>query len=292
MDTPANGQGKAPDPAASQVDKPQARPDKLRELSKLLEQPGNPQEGAPDDSQANDSPEPGQDGQPGKAKPAKPLKTLEDAAERLGLEVAELYKLAIPTGLKEGESLSIAELKDANKARGDFAVKELQFEEKRLEREQELMRAEGELQELLQHLPKEVLKPENLKAARARLEARAAKQRELTLKAIPDWQNGDTRKAELGEMVEHLKSYGFPPSYLQTVTDHRTLLYIRENWKREKRLRSALALIEEKGGKPHGTGKGNGSPPNRPAGKPPSSRDTRGTRRDTLINLMKGTKSP
>lgn len=292
MDTQQVGSDQASDSqAAAQAAKPQSRPDKLRELSQLLEtnpqKPAQGNESAPEDTSA----QPGQDGQPGKAKPAKPPKSLEEVAEKLGLEVSELYKLAIPTGMKEGESLSIAELKDANKARSEFAVKELQFEETRLAREQELMRAEGELQELLMHLPKEVLKPENLKAAQARLETRAAKQRELTLKAIPDWQNSDTRKAELGEMVEHMKQYGFPPSYLSSISDHRTMVYIRENWKREKRIREALKLVEEKGGKPHGTGKGNaGQQPTKPGAKPPSSRDTRGTRRDTLINLMKGQK--
>jgi|AP12_2_1047962.scaffolds.fasta_scaffold04375_3 hypothetical protein len=275
---------------AAESAKPQARPDTLRDLARALA--GTPEESEEADSQEGSSESDDDlgddgDGNEGESqqqrKPLPMPKDLNALAERLGVEVAELYKLTVP-GSQEGESFTLGQLKDEQQKRSEFTVRELAFEEQRSKREAELMRAQAELEEIMAHLPKEALKSDNLRAAATRLEARASKERARTLDVIPEWRDESRRTSDLAAMVEHLKGYGFPTTFLTTINDHRTVRYIRENWLRQQRIENALAMVEQQHGKHRQQSKPNGSSPQRQSNAPRPK--TPNDKRSKLVNLL------
>jgi hypothetical protein len=255
-----------PDAVKSSVETPQANEtttpetateeaSSLRELAKLftLDDQADPAE-----TPAGDDKKPAE-----KVKP----KTLAQAAERLGVEVKDLYDLEIPSDQLKG--LTLGKLKDHMVERENFTTRSLKLEEDAAQKEAEFERANLELQTLLGALPKDAIKPEIREAVRQKHEATLKIERERTLQTIPEWKDEKVRTEELAGMVEHLTGFGFPASYLKSVTDHRALKFIRASWQRETRLRKALELVTEK--KPANLGKGKpGAPQTRTGSKPMS----------------------
>lgn len=280
------GSGESQDQAGRESEANRARPDALRDLARALSgqaEPNDEQTETDDSGESQDADE-GQ-GDQGES-PQEPPKTLAEAAERLGLDVAKLYELTIPDPHREGESFTLGELKDGHEQRGEFTVKELRWEEDRAKQQAEIYAAQQELEEIVRHLPKKVLESDALKAARTRLDARASRERAKTLEVIGDWRNEDTRRADISAMVDHLKTYGFPPEWLQGVSDHRMFRYIRENWQREQRIARALEQVERQTkGRQHKPGKPQGNSPRKP-GTERKPGNTPAAKRSELIGLM------
>ena len=113
------------------------------------------------------------------------------------------------------------------------------------------MQAQEELRELMAALPEKAIKPEVLQKVRDKHEAQMQLERGRTLEVIPEWQDQETRTADMEGMADHLKQYGYPVNHLERVADHRQIKYIRDNWHREQRIRKALAAV--KAGKPNPT---------------------------------------
>lgn len=235
-------------------------------------------EGEP--SQDGKAPESGADGKPVERQPKGKPKGLKDLAERLELKPEDLYALEIPTA--DGKTKTLGQLKDAAAKEGDLSVRELAFEESRSRQEGELLRAQSELRELVAALPKTAVKPEVLETIRQKHEAVLKRERARTLEVIPEWQDEAKRTEEIAGIVEHLKGYGFPANYLQSVFDHRTLKYIRENWQREQRIRKALEQVEAMKPKTPAKSKPHGAAPKPADRRVPQSSD----RRSQLLNLL------
>lgn len=256
--------------------KPAEKPEKsqietLADLFREEEQP-SPEGGAAETAA---------DGKPAERQEKGKPKGLKDLAERLELKPEDLYALEIP--MADGKTKTLGQLKDAAAKEGDLSVRELAFEEDRSRQEGELLRAQSELRELVAALPKSAVKPEVLDTIRQKHELVLKRERAKTLEVIPEWQDETKRTEEIAGIVEHLKGYGFPANYLQSVFDHRTLKYIRDNWQREQRIRKALEQVEAM--KPRTPAK---SKPNGAAPKPAESRAPRQTQdnRSRLLNLL------
>jgi hypothetical protein len=220
---------------------------------------------AADADQDNDEDSPGGDeGKPsGSEKKAEPVKRFNDLAGATGLDLDALYKLEVSLS-EGGDPVTIEQLKDTYAQREDLSLRELEFEERKTQQESELLRASAELQEILQALPANAVKKEVLDKIRAKSEQTAARERQRTLDAIPEWKDETKRADELTAMTEHLGQYGIPPNYLQQVMDHRHFKYIRDNMLRERRVREAIAKVR--------SGKPEGGKPSKPQGKAPSKR--------------------
>jgi hypothetical protein len=250
-------EAKTPEPKAEQPSKL----DSLRDL--LKEQP----EKAPQAESAE------------RQKETKP-RALKDLAERLSMKDADLYSIEVP--MSNGKSMTLGQLKDAAAKQDDVTLRELSFEEDRSRKEGELLRAQNELRELMATLPKTAIKPEVLEAIRQKHEGTMKRERERTLEVIPEWRNEAKRTEEIEGIVEHLKEYGFPANYLQTVVDHRTLRYIRESYMREQRLRRALDMVKQAPSAPATKSK-----PGAPRKPSTALRSTNGERpRDALARLF------
>lgn len=177
-----------------------------------------------------------------KGKATKP-KVLKELAERLELEDKDLYAIEVP--MSDGKSMSIGQLKDAAAKQDEFTIRELQWEEERINKEAEFRQAQDQLRVLLNALPKSALSPAILEKARQQHETMVKTERAKTLDAIPEWKNVEVAQRDLEGMVEHLSSYGYPKEYLAQIHDHRTLKYIRDNYLREQRVRRALEKVQK-----------------------------------------------
>ena len=175
---------------------------------------------------------------------AKP-RSLADLAERLQVEVSELYDIEIPSAQDGGESQTLGALKDLKNDYDSFEVNKLAFEEDRVQREKEYTQKMGELQEILKAVPKQYLSENVVKAAQQQYEQRLAEQRELVPKLIPEWKDESVAKQDLGGIAEHLEAY-FGKGALDLVNDARMLKYMRDNWQREVRINKALESVRKK----------------------------------------------
>lgn len=213
---------------------------------------------------------------PGEKPKPKP-KSLEAVAEALGLEVADLYEVAIPAKAKGAEALSLGKLKDLAAEHGEFTVKSLRLDEDRRTFENAKVTHEQELRALLEALPAEAIKPEKLAKLREALGKKQAAQRERVLELLPEWQDEKVRGAELKGMTEFLKTYDLPESYLLVNLDARVVRLVRDAYQRTETIRKALEKITEKKPAAHGKA-GTTEPPKRGRTAP-----TPLTRRDSQV---------
>lgn len=225
------------------------------------------------DEQSDDAGASGEDSGSDKPKPTK----FNDLAGTLGIELDELYRLEISQS-DDGTPVTVENLKDFYANQGDVELRETEFEERRIQQEADLMKAQDELREIMAALPERAIKPEVLQKVRAKHEAQMTRERQKTLDVIPEWRDETKRTADIEKMSEHLQQYGYPVNYLERVADHRMMKYIRDNYQREQRIRQALAKV--KAGKPNPT------KPSRKTGKAPSKQPLAGVKRGNTRNKL------
>lgn len=217
-----------------------------------------------------------------------PIESIDGVAKRLKLTPEQVYALKVP--MKDhGEPLTIGTLKDRVGELVDLETREMQFDQRRVKQEGELLRSQTEMREILSMLPKDAIKPELLRRLREQNAAKMEHEHTATLALIPEWESEQKRTVEFKGMADHLSEYGFPESFLSTVADHRALKYIRDNYLRDKRIKDALARVTNatKPGNKRPSAK-MGKAPVRPNSQSTSTRQ-RGTpdMRANLMNLFK-----
>jgi hypothetical protein len=189
---------------------------------------------------------------------AKP-KALKELAERLKLQEADVYDVEVP--MPNGKAVKLGALKDAHAKHDDVVVRELAFEERVAKQEAEWTRQQTEHAELMAQIDQKAITPQLKDAVRQKVEANIKRERELTLKAIPEWQNATVRESELQAMVEYLKDFGIPESFMTGTMNHKLFRMVRDATLRKQRHERALAAVEQVR-KPSTTGKsgaGNGA---------------------------------
>jgi hypothetical protein len=191
--------------------------------------------------------------------PNAPIDSLDRVIKKLGITPEQAYKIKIP--MRDGqEPVALGELKDRIGEVVDLETRELQFDQNRREREGELLRAQSEIRELMQLIPRDQLKPELIEKVRNQHESTMRRERQLTVEHIPEWRNEAARTADLEGMAELVQEYGFPEAFITTVVDHRALKMLRDFYRMNKRIKEALAKVKtptSKGQRPSGkNGKG------------------------------------
>jgi hypothetical protein len=172
-----------------------------------------------------------------------PLESLDALAQTLGVEAANLYQVKVPT--RDGETITLGELKDYHAQRGEHEVERLAWEEQRVTEQADLARSRQELAELLSAVPRDKLRPEIIERVRQVHETRMAVERSKLLDRVPEWKDDAKRSEEMDKIAGHLADYGIPKSALAEITDHRLLVYMRDNMARKARLDAALAQVRE-----------------------------------------------
>lgn len=247
--------------------------EKLRAL--MASESETTEEGEAGESQENAQPEAG--------KPKGKPKALKDLAERLELAPEDLYGVELTTGT--GKKVTLGSLKDLADKSDDLQVRELELEERRSKQEAEWTRAQQEQTALLAMIDQKAITPELRDAVKKRVDADLKRERELTLKAIPEWANDTVRDTELAGMTELLKDYGISEHLLTATMSHKMFRFVRDAYLRKARIEKALAKVVEVK-KPSATGKsggGRGAPP-KPDASAPSTRQSPRERLRALMN--------
>lgn len=272
QNTPTSEDSPVP-PAGSEDSRPKSRDEQLEEISALLRGDDQDDQGEPKGDDQDGQPPKGEDPQ----KDGK-LDTLEAIAKKLGLDVSALYDVAIPQPGSGEDRVTIGQLADLAKDKGRLELDRLEFDEARAKSEADLLRARQELNALVAMLPKRALSDELLGKVAEKMREAKQQARTATLEVISEWQDEATETADREEMTKHLAPYGFGDKYLDTITDARTIKYIRDNWQRQRNMERALAAMKQKRaegsgrrGTPAKPGKGPGAekpkPPAGPAGR-------------------------
>lgn len=215
-------------PSAPTADSGEEQPKKKLSLAELF---------AEDDASDSENPEDNSEDL------SKPVDSIDGLMKRSKLTAEQVYALKVPMP-NGAEPMTIGQLKDLATADNDATTRELQFEQRRVKQEGELLRAQNELMDVLQALPKEHLTPAIIKKVRAQHEARITREHQLTLEHIPEWQDDDARLEDIKGINAFLSDYGFSEAYLPTIADHRLLKLLRDTYLRDKRIKKALAEVQ------------------------------------------------
>lgn len=171
-------------------------------------------------------------------------KNLAELAERLGLEVEDIYALEVPFG-DNAEPKTLGELKDNYASSQSLSADRLEWEETKATQEREIRKHQQDIADIVAALPKAALTPEVLgKITRHRDEVAAREQR-LTAALIPSWKNAETEKADRALMTGYLSEFGFPGNYLDALIDSKTLVMLRDAALRKKRVDDALKQVRQ-----------------------------------------------
>lgn len=177
-------------------------------------------------------------------------KSLSEAAEALGLEVAELYALDVPVG-DNGEVLSLGELKDAWKAGKDLKAERLAFTRDSEKGRDELAKARAEISRLAGMLPAAAFAPDNVSRMRVEAEAEMAREWSSMIAAEPSWKDAKAYQSDFAEMVKVGEAAGYTKRELELVTDHRAYRLLLKLTRLTKAVEGALEGMkprEKRGG--------------------------------------------
>lgn len=165
---------------------------------------------------------------------------LKTVAEKLSVDPAKFYELKVKAG--DGHELSIGELKDAWKSKADLDGFKAEVDKQKAEWMADQIRTQRELQEVLSAIDPQSVKPELIQAWQRQQAEAASREREMTLRRIPEWSDARVEAKDKAAMVEAFKAFGYSPAELADLRDHRAFLMGREL----VRLQAEVAALKTK----------------------------------------------
>ena len=196
-------------------------------------------------------------------------KSLDELAEGLGVDVADLYKLEVPLG-GDREPITLGQLKDIGKAGSQIDLDRIEFDEKVTEFEAQQRKAAQDMADLIASLPRNAITDELVGKIQQQRAAVQDREEKLLQAAIPGWSDPVVKERERTVMGDYLNEFGFPKGFLDTVVDHKTQALIRDAAMRKQRLATALDQVRQVKNTGHGvttkaskpkSGAGKKSPP-------------------------------
>jgi hypothetical protein len=164
--------------------------------------------------------------------------TVQEAAERLGIDAADLYKLTITTG--DGETVTLGDLKDAHQSR-QAAERETAQRAAALDERETAIIAEQRLWAEMGDTLAQAITPEQRTALKERLDQRDAQERRLMVQAMPEMADPNTFAQFRDDAMQLLTDYGYKPHEV-VVGDHRQLLILRDLMRAKKRLKDLASF--------------------------------------------------
>lgn len=172
-----------------------------------------------------------------------PVDSIDRVSKKLGLKPEQVYAIKVPMP-NGAEPLTIGHLKDRVGELVDLETREVQFDQRRIKQEGQLLKAQAEMRELLGLLPREHISPEIVNKIRKKQEITMNRERAATLEHIPEWNEESVMSADKAGMAEMLEEWGFDgAAFLESVVDHRAVKFIRDMWIRDKKIKTALAKV-------------------------------------------------
>lgn len=214
---------------------------KLQQVANLLkgtpldDEPRERKEPAPDEG-AQNTPAPGSTDEPGpgegdpeageEGSPDEPAQlTIDLVAEKLGLSKDELNKVEVRVG---PDTLTLGELKAKLPELAKLETKRVEFDSRVGEWELSKIDTERQILAVVDSFPPGSVPPQVLAAIEQRANRERHKQAGLLNSARPQW--GDPKYAEAQRVAINsaMAKYGFSPSELSTVVDHRYVLAMQD----------------------------------------------------------------
>ena len=155
---------------------------------------------------------------PAPLKPGTKPKTLAEAAQLLGCEIGDLYKLQVP--MSDGDdAMTLGKMKDH--ASNAVAVEGMtvELDDRRASFENEMIRARQELNEVIGLLP--AVPPALIERAQQAHIEHLDRERAALLAIKPEWRDDSVFQAAQGDILEAVADYGFSRADLDLVVDHR-----------------------------------------------------------------------
>jgi hypothetical protein len=177
--------------------------------------------------------------------PSAPPQTIEAAAKRLGLKPEQVYAIKVPMP-NGAEAVSVGDLKDRIGELVELDTREMQFDQRRIKAEGDLLRAQTEMRGVLSLLPPEVVQklPALTEKVRKQHVETQRRERQLTLEHIPEWQDEQRCTQDMDGMIGFLSEWGFDESFLGTVVDHRAMKFIRDMYLRDAKIKRAMKDVK------------------------------------------------
>lgn len=218
------------------------------------------------------------------------LKSLDQLAKVLKVDAADLYDIEVPLRAgSEKKAMKLGELKDYFDSQDDHRLERLAWDEERGRQEAAMARDRAELSDILKLVPPDKLDSKILEGIRRRQDNLVATERRRTMERIPSWRDEESRTRDLEAIAEHLRDYGFPPSVLTTITDHRMLAYMRDNVLRMRRINEALERVKPHRGATIPRSRSSASAPAQQPVRPSAgARTTLDQRVDAVSKLIRG----
>lgn len=182
---------------------------------------------------------------------SKPPRDITGAIKRLGVKPEEFDEVLIPF-----EGSEPIKFKDLRARVGDLVnleTEQTRFETRRIQEEGRLLRQQSEMREILAMIPPANLSPQLVDKVRKRHNAMLEYERGMTMEHIPAWQSEARMAEDRTGINKMLTEYGFDSTFLESVTDHRALKFLRDMYLRDKRIKEALSKVtvsDEKGQRP------------------------------------------
>jgi hypothetical protein len=175
--------------------------------------------------------------------PSKPVDSIDGLAKRLKMKPEDIYAIKVPLG-NGAEPMTLGELKDSVGELANLDARALEFDQRRVASEGEILRAQQELRGLMALIPKQHLSPELVDKVRKNHVATQARERQLTLEHIPAWENEEVRTKEIEDITKMFSDYGFDDGFVTTIVDHRAMKFARDTMLMRKRIAKALAEVK------------------------------------------------
>ncbi len=165
-----------------------------------------------------------------------------ELAQSAGVSISELYEVPIPLGDERG-STTLGELKDRFRDLQRVDQVRDQMEGQRVEFENSMIRARGELNEIVGLLPN--VPAELLERARSQHRLTRDTERESLISVKPEWADEKKFEAAQTEIVDAIADYGFKRGDFDLILDHRLVKLLHDFSGMKRRLASADSLGKE-----------------------------------------------
>lgn len=179
--------------------------------------------------------------------------SLQDIADQLEVDAAELYEIEINLGAEEG-AISLGELKDEYQMLLPLKERLLNVDEQEIQSRNDRMQQHRDLEAIVSLLPDQAITPQFIEAARSQLQRSAQVETQKLLTAQPEWAHAAVYQAARQDMTGQLQEYGLSETDLDGIQDHRFILMLNDFAALKKKYSEASRVAKKVPKKPSKAG--------------------------------------
>ena len=172
---------------------------------------------------------------------SQPPKDLKRVLKRLSLKPEQFDDVMID--IEGQQPMPFKTLRSRVGELAGLETEQVKFESHRLKAEGEILRSREEMRAILAMIPPDKLTPQLIDKVRTQHAQMQQRERQSTLDVIPAWNNQETMEKDTAGMKKFVNKWGFDSTWLDQITDHRAIKFIRDMYLRDLRIEAALAQV-------------------------------------------------